>query len=157
MVANNIWGLFGLLSVGLSSTNGELYVLNSPLTFISSILVVSYFIYYGLCKNEDLFRGFISLILIIMLTTMFKVLLNNITIFTIYGMLIGVVLYYVADKLKSVRLTKQKKVMLTILNMFCSLLLIWYTFYKPTIFGLEFYSVLLLSVIIIIRLFNKIN
>ena len=148
MIVNNIWNFLGFSSIGLSSINGEFYFLNSPLVLVSSILIVSYFVYYILCKNEELFVGFIFPALIIIIT-LFKSLLNNITIFTVYGILIGVILYYIVDKLKSVRLNKRKKIILTVINAICSLLLIWYIVYRPTIFNLEFNTILLFSIIVV--------
>lgn len=149
MIINNIWSFLGFASIGLSSLNQEFYYLNYPLLIISSIIVVSYFIYYILCKNEELSVGFIIPILLIIFSTLFRSLLNNITIFTIYGMFIGVILYYIVDKLKSVRLTKKKKIILTVINAVCSSLLIWYIVYRPTIFNLEFNTIMLLSIIIV--------
>ena len=65
MLFNSIWEFLGFHSVGLRSVGGEFFNLNGPLWFISAIIIVGYFIYYGLCKNEDRMAGFIAPILAI--------------------------------------------------------------------------------------------
>jgi len=63
---NGIWEFFGFYSAGFSpsSSFGQP---NAALWFISSLLIVSYFVYWILCKNEDLFKGFIAPFLFIFL------------------------------------------------------------------------------------------
>ncbi len=65
MLFNSIWEFLGFHSVGLRSVGGEFFNLNGTLWFISAIIIVGYFIYYGLCKNEDLTAGFIAPLLAI--------------------------------------------------------------------------------------------
>lgn len=65
MLFNSIWEFLGFHSVGLRSVSGEFFNLNGPLWFISAIIIVGYFIYWGLCKNEDLTSGFVAPILAI--------------------------------------------------------------------------------------------
>ena len=65
MLFNSIWEFLGFHAVGLRSVGGEFFNLNGPLWFISAIIIVGYFIYWGLCKNEDRMAGFIAPILAI--------------------------------------------------------------------------------------------
>ena len=65
MLLNSIWEFLGFHSVGLRSTGGEFFNLNGPLWFISAIIIIGYFIYWGLCKNEDVMAGLVSPLLAI--------------------------------------------------------------------------------------------
>ena len=65
MLVNSIWEFLGFHSVGLRSTGGQFFNLNGTLWFISAIIIVGYFIYWGLCKNEDVMSGFVSPLLAI--------------------------------------------------------------------------------------------
>ncbi len=60
MTINSIWEFLGFHAVGLRSVGGEFFNLNGPLWFISAIIIVGYFLYYGLSKNEDTMRGLIA-------------------------------------------------------------------------------------------------
>ena len=60
MLFNSIWEFLGFHSVGLRSVAGNFFNLNGSLWFISAIIIVGYFIYWGLCKNEDLMSGVIA-------------------------------------------------------------------------------------------------
>lgn len=57
MTVNSVWEFLGFHSVGLRSAGNEFFNLNGPLWFISAILIVGYFMYWGICKNEDFFCG----------------------------------------------------------------------------------------------------
>lgn len=60
MLVNSIWEFLGFHAVGLRSLGGEFFNLNGTLWFISAIIIVGYFLYWGLCKNEDLTAGFLA-------------------------------------------------------------------------------------------------
>ena len=60
MTINSVWEFLGFHAVGLRSTGGEFFNLNGPLWFISAIIIVGYFLYWGLSKNEDTMRGLVS-------------------------------------------------------------------------------------------------
>lgn len=60
MIVNSAWEFLGFHSVGLRSTGGEFFNLNGPLWFISAIIVVGYFLYWGICKNEDFVTGILA-------------------------------------------------------------------------------------------------
>lgn len=60
MIVNSIWEFLGFHSVGLRSTGGEFFNLNGPLWFISAIIIIGYFLYWGLCKNEDFTKGILA-------------------------------------------------------------------------------------------------
>ena len=60
MLFNSVWEFLGFHSVGLRSLGGEFFNLNGPLWFISAMIIVGYFIYWGLCKNEEVTSGFVA-------------------------------------------------------------------------------------------------
>ena len=67
MLLNSVWEFLGFHAAGLRSLGGEFFNLNGPLWFISAIIIIGYFIYWGLCKNEDATSGFVAPILTIFL------------------------------------------------------------------------------------------
>ena len=67
MLFNSVWEFLGFHAAGLRSLGGEFFNLNGPLWFISAIIIVGYFIYWGLCKDEDKLAGFIAPLLTIFL------------------------------------------------------------------------------------------
>ena len=60
MLFNSIWEFLGFHAVGLRSASGEFFNLNGPLWFISAIIIVGYFLYWGLAKNEDVMAGLVA-------------------------------------------------------------------------------------------------
>ena len=188
MLMNSIWEFLGFHATGLRSLGGEFFNLNGPLWFISAIIIVGYFIYWGLCKNEDATSGFIAPIVTIFLAGWWSftdtratqtawstfgaqlassngmggsatsatatVGFNNGLIFVMLGMLIGVILYYVLEKLKE--RDNKPSIALTILNVFVTVLLGWYIIYQPTWFNLERWTVAFLCIMVIgLTLLNK--
>lgn len=67
MLFNSVWEFLGFHAAGLRNTGGQFFNLNGPLWFISAIIIVGYFIYWGLCKNEDFMSGVIAPFLAIFL------------------------------------------------------------------------------------------
>lgn len=188
MLFNSIWEFLGFHAVGLRSMGSEFFNLNGPLWFISAIIIVGYFIYWGLCKNEDLMAGFVSPILAIFFAgwwsftgtraaqtawstfglqtastngmggaagaTTATIGFNNGLVFVMIGMLIGVILFYVLEKIKEHEF--KHTWLLTILNIFVSVLLGWYIIYQPTWFKLERWPVAFLCIMVIgLSLLNK--
>lgn len=188
MIFNSIWEFLGFHAVGLRSTGGEFFNLNGPLWFISAIIIVGYFIYWGLCKNEDVTSGFVAPILAIFTAGWWSYTdtraaqtawstfgsqlastngmggsatsatgtlgFNNGLIFVMIGMLIGVILYYVLE------LVKKKEIkntwILTVLNLFFSIVLGWYIIYQPTYFNLQRWPVAFLCIMVVaLSLLNK--
>ena len=187
MLVNSIWEFLGFHAAGLRSLGGEFFNLNGPLWFISAMIIVGYFIYWGLCKNEDVTSGFIAPFFAIFLAgwwsftdtraaqTAWSTLgvqlastngmggsatsatatigFNNGLIFVMLGMLIGVILYYVIEKLKEKELNK---IILTLLNLGVTALLGWYIIYQPTWFKLERWPVAFLCIMVVsLSLLNK--
>ena len=72
---------------------------------------------------------------------------NNGTIFVMDGMLIGVLLYYAIAKLSERELKSGAKIALTCLNLFVSVLLLWYVIYQPTYFNLQRWTVAFLCIL----------
>ncbi len=188
MLFNSIWEFLGFHAAGLRSGGGEFFNLNGPLWFISAIIIVGYFIYWGLCKNEDVTSGLVAPFLAIFFAgwwsftgtraaqTAWSTLgfqtastngmggaagaatptlgFNNGLIFVMIGMLIGVILYYVLEKIKEHEF--KCPWLLTILNIAVSGLLGWYIVYQPTWFKLERWPVAFLCILVIgLALLNK--
>ncbi len=60
MLVNSIWEFLGFHAAGLRNTNNNFFNTNGVLWFISAMIICSYFLYWGLCKNEDLTAGVIA-------------------------------------------------------------------------------------------------
>lgn len=60
MIVNSAWEFLGFHAVGLRSLGNEFFNLNGTLWFISAIIIVGYFLYWGLCKNEDFMAGVLA-------------------------------------------------------------------------------------------------
>lgn len=190
MIVNSFWEFLGFHATGLRSLGNEFFNLNGPLWFISAIIIVGYFLYWGLCKNEDLTAGIISPIIFIFLggwwcftdtrasqtawstfgaqtastngtggaatdaTAIFGV--NNGLLFVLMGMVAGIMLYYLIQKIKDHKFTPAGKSALTLLYIVSAGLLLWYTIYPATWFNLERWTVALLCIIVIgLTLLNK--
>ena len=188
MIVNSIWEFLGFHAAGLRNTGGEFFNLNGPLWFISAIVIVGYFIYWGLCKNEDKTAGFVAPLLTIFLAGWWSftdtraaqtawstfgtqlastngmggsatgatatIGFNNGLVFVMLGMLIGVIMYYVIEKIKE----REFKCpwCLTVLNLICSGLLGWYIIYQPTYFGLQRWPVAFLCIMVVgLSILNK--
>lgn len=183
MLINSVWEFLGFHSVGLRSLGNEFFNLNGTLWFISAIIIVGYFLYWALCKNEDVTSGFVAPFLFIFLsgwwsftdtraaqtawstfglqttstngmggsaTSQTAVIgFNNGLLFVLLGMLGGILLYYLIEKIKNHKFSSNGKVALTVLNVIASILLLWYTIYPATWFNLERWTVSLLCIIVI--------
>lgn len=148
MLVNSIWEFLGLHASGLRNTNSELMYLNSPLWYISALLVSSYFIYWLLCKHEDAMKGFVAPVGFISLagwiiagnelttnTTALGV--SNGLLYVIMGLFAGITLNSIIELLANHHFTKAEKLILTLVNLFNIVLLIWYSIYPKTYFNLE--------------------
>lgn len=190
MIVNSFWEFLGFHAAGLRSMGNEFFNLNGPLWFISAIIIVGYFLYWGLCKNEDFMAGIIAPFTFIFLggwwcftgtrasqtawstfgaqtastngtggsatdaTAIFG--LNNGLLFVLMGMLAGIILYYLIQKIKDHKFTGLGKFALTIIYIVSAGLLLWYTIYPATWFNLERWTVALLCIIVIgLTLLNK--
>jgi len=188
MLLNSIWEFLGFHAAGLRSLGGEFFNLNGPLWFISAIFIVGYFIYWGLCKNEDVTSGLVAPFLTIFLAGWWSFTdtraaqtawstfgsqlasfngmggsatsatatlgFNNGLVFVMLGMLIGVILYYVIEKLKEHNF--KSSIGLTILNVIVTVLLGWYIIYQPTWFELQRWPVAFLCIMVVgLSLLNK--
>ena len=188
MLFNSIWEFLGFHAVGLRSTGGEFFNLNGTLWFISAIIIIGYFIYWGLCKNEDVMSGFVAPALSIFFAGWWSytdtraaqtawstfgtqlastngmggsatgatatIGFNNGFIFVMIGMLIGVILWYVLELIKNKGVKHTG--LLTVLNLFLSVVLGWYIVYQPTYFGLQRWPVAFLCIMVVaLSLLNK--
>mgnify|MGYP004518579869 CR=1 FL=1 len=183
MIVNSMWEFLGFHSVGLRSTAGEFFNLNGVLWFISAMIIGGYFLYWLLCKNEDLFSGFIAPFGFIFFagwwcytgtraaqtgwstfgsqvastngmggsaTSATATLgFNNGFIFVIMGMLGGILIYYLVEKLKEHKFSTTGTLAISFLNVIVSALLVWYIMYQPTWFNLERWTVALLCMVVI--------
>ena len=66
------------------------------------------------------------------------------------GMLGGMILYYLVQKLKESNISGCKKIVLTIVNLALSALLIWYVINQPTYFKLERWTVAFLCIAVVV-------
>ena len=190
MLLNSLWEFLGFHSVGFRSTGNEFFNLNGTLWFISAMIIVGYFLYWALCKNEDVFSGFAVPLITVFLGGWWAftntraaqtawstfgaqtastngmgggadgstatIGFNNGLLYVMLGMMIGVLLYYGIRKMSTLRFGKVARVALTVLNVFCSALLLWYTIYQPTWFNLDRWTVALLCIVVIgLSLLNK--
>ena len=74
---------------------------------------------------------------------------NNGLLFVLLGMLGGMLLYYLIDRLKNHKFSAGGKTALTIVNIAAAGLLLWYTVYPPTWFELDRWTVSLICIIVI--------
>ncbi len=190
MLINSVWEFLGFHAVGLRSLGNEFFNLNGTLWFISAIIIVGYFLYWGLCKNEDFMAGVLAPFTFIFLTGWWcftntraaqtawstfgsqtlstngmggsatgataVIGFNNGLVFVLLGMLGGMILYYLIQKLQEHKFTEGEKCALTILNVIVSVLLLWYIIYAPTWFNLERWTVALLCITVVgLSLLNK--
>ena len=183
MTVNSAWEFLGFHAAGLRSGGNEFFNLNGPLWFISAIFIVGYFLYWIMCKNKELLRGFIAPFGFIFFAgwwsftgtrasqTAWSTLglqttstngmggaatdatatlgFNNGLVFVMIGMLGGIIIYYLVQELKKYKFSDMGKGLLTVLNLVCSGLLLWYTVYQPTYFNLERWTVALLIIVVI--------
>ena len=63
-VFNGLWEFLGLYSAGYPAAYSQA---NGAMWFISGLLICSYIIYWAMCKNEDVFAGFIAPFLFVFL------------------------------------------------------------------------------------------
>ncbi len=63
-VFNGLWEFLGLYSAGYPAAYNQA---NGAMWFISGLLICSYIIYWAMCKNEDVFAGFIAPFLFVFL------------------------------------------------------------------------------------------
>lgn len=183
MVVNSIWEFLGFHAAGLRSAGGEFFNLNGPLWFISAIIIVGYFLYWGLCKSEDVMSGIVAPFGFIFTAGWWSFTgtraaqtawstfgvqtastngmggsataatatlgFNNGLVFVLIGMLGGILLYYLVEKLKQHKFGEGAKYALTCLNIICSYLLLWYVIYQPTYFNLERWTVAFLCIMVV--------
>lgn len=122
---------FGLDATGIQGDTGMAFKWNSPLWYISAIFVGGYFIYYLLCKNEDLTVGFIAPAIAIICPAvwsmsgilgmndrgvLFAGLLENALVFGTWGICLGVILYRPYESFRKMVIGKTGKKWLTVLN-----------------------------------------
>ncbi len=190
MIVNSIWEFLGFHAVGLRSTGGEFFNLNGPLWFISAIIIVGYFLYWGICKNEDFVSGILAPFGFVFLSGWWcytgtraaqtgwstfgsqlastngmggsatdataTIGFNNGLIFVLIGMFAGILLYYLVSRVKDHKFSENGRVILTIVNIVCSTLLMWYVIYQPTYFNLERWTVAFLCIMVVgLSLINK--
>ena len=190
MVMNSIWEFLGFHAAGFRSTGNQFFNLNGTLWFISAMIIVGYFMYWALCKNEDVFCGFVAPLTFIFLggwwcfsgtraaqtawttlglqtastngmggsagDTTAMLGFNNGLLYVMLGMMGGCMVYYLVKKASEVTFSGAAKAALTLVNIVCSVLLLWYTIYQPTYFMLDRWTVALLCIVVItLSLMNK--
>ena len=182
MIVNSIWEFLGFHAAGLRSTGNEFFNLNGPLWFISGMIIAGYFMYWALCKNEDVFSGFVTPLLAIFFAGWwcFTGTRASQTAWSTFGAqttstngmggsatdatatigfnngLIGVMVFYMVRSLSAREFSKGAKAALTVLNVVVSALLLWYILWQPTYFKLERWTVAFLCIALItLSLLNR--
>ncbi len=190
MVVNSAWEFLGFHAAGFRSTGNQFFNLNGTLWFISAMIIVGYFMYWAMCKNEDAFCGLFAPLTFIFLWRLVVLyrdargtnrlvyvrradglherhgrqrhryngnagLQQRLAVCNAwhagrrYGILSG-------KKASEHEFTALGKALLTVLNVACSALLLWYTIYQPTYFMLDRWTVSLLCIAVVtLALMNK--
>ncbi len=190
MIVNSVWEFLGFHAAGLRSFENQFFNLNGTLWFISAMIIVGYFLYWAICKNEDNTCGFVFPLIAIFLSGWWcfsgtraaqtawstfgaqtastngmggsadgatgTIGFNNGLLFVALGMMIGVLLYYGIKKLSAAQIGTPGRIALTVVNVICSVLLMWYTIYQPTYFKLDRWTVSFLCIAVVgLSLLNK--
>ena len=145
LIINGFWNFLGLGSS--SFANSQIAILNEPLWLVSSIIIAGYFLYFGLCKDEEITAGLIAPLIFILFGGYSYFNGFNGLSFVLISMSVGIILYYLVDKLQKHEFTEFGKWLLTIIYLICATLLIWYIIYPDV--GLQENMVILLSIIIV--------
>lgn len=156
-IGNNTYGLM---------TDGMHMLMNGPLWFISCLLIVGYVIYFLLEKCEDWFIGFIAPIGFLLAYGYFHV--NGISpmwyvfvgggisqaaIQSFVCMGVGCVFYALIENLSKKKFTTGSKLLMTIVNLFCSGVVIYHMIFGS---GLTYATINgLCMVIVFLTLLNK--
>lgn len=190
LMINSIWEFLGFHAAGLRNTDGIFFNTNGVLWFISAMIIGGYFLYWGLCKNEDFTAGFVSPLAFIFFSgwwcftgtraaqTAWSTFglqtastngmggsateatatlgFNNGFIFVMIGMFAGIILYQLIEAAKKYEISASMKALLTVINVICSALLIWYIIYQPTYFLLQRWTVGFLQLAVVgLSLYNQ--
>ena len=129
-INTNILQFMGLDALGMLGDTGWAYQYNSPLWYISVIFVAGYFLYYALCKNEDVTRGLIVPAILVIIPsvwaysdlsmndrgTLFLGLFDNAIAFGGWGMALGIFLYRPYEAFRTMKLTEKGKKILTVIS-----------------------------------------
>ncbi len=130
----------GLSSTGFLGNLGIAYAWNVPLWYISTIMVGGYFLYYGLCKNEDLMTGFIIPAILIICPSvwclselemndrlsLFCGLFDNALAFGVWGIALGMFLFHPYERFRKMKIGSKGKTWLTIISAILAVVLIWW-------------------------------
>lgn len=130
----------GLASTGYLSNLGIAYAWNVPLWYISTIMVGGYFLYYLLCKDEDLMTGLIVPAILIICPSvwclselemndrlsLFCGLFDNALAFGVWGISLGIFLYRFYERFRKMKIGHKGKVWLTVINVIMTLVLLWW-------------------------------
>ncbi len=148
-----LWEWFGCVLTGLGIGNntyglmsaGRHMLMNGPLWFISCLLIVGYVIYYLLEKWEDLMIGLIFPVGFIVVYGYFHV--NGISpmwyefplpgisqaaIQAFFTIGLGCVLYELIEKIKDKEFSLTGKILLTIVNVICTVIVIYHMIWGTT-------------------------
>ena len=126
---------FGLDATGIQGDTGWAFQWNSPLWYISAIFVGGYFMYYLLCKNEDLTSGLIVPLIVIVCPAvwamsseigmnnrgvLFAGLIENALAFGTWGIALGMLLYHPYERFRKMGFTEKGRKWLTVLSVLCT-------------------------------------
>lgn len=149
---NSFWTFLGLGVVGFSDASA-LVLGNQVLWFISAVLVVSYFLYWALAKSEEKTCGIVLPIIFLFFGGYWASLnisgLDSGLIFVLVGMSAGILIYYLVEKLKTIKYSAEAIAFLSFVYMVVAGLLIWYAMYPTKEFAFNPCTIYLFSIIIV--------
>lgn len=144
---SSILQFLGLDATGILGQLGISFAWNVPLWYISSIFVGGYFLYYLLCKNEDLFVGFIAPAITVCFPAvwclsevlemndrrvLFCGIMENALAFGIWGICLGVICYKPYKRFAEMQIGKTGKAILTVVHAFFAICLLFWQIYGNT-------------------------
>ncbi len=121
---DSIWEFLGLSGVGAVTVHeigilgfdavlGYNYLWNSPLSIFSSLLIGGYILYYVFAKNEELFKGIVGpLIVIVGLSNV----VSSELLDTMTGITLGMESYYLIEYFKSKKFAEVMRLIFSVLH-----------------------------------------
>ncbi|MCD8120481.1 MAG: acyltransferase family protein [Lachnospiraceae bacterium] len=132
---------FGLDSTGILADTGYSFSWNAPMWYISAIFVAGYLFYYLLCKNEDLTRGLIVPLVVIICPCMWAMsdlsmndrgygalafgMFDNALVFGSWGTALGIFLYRPYEALRKMKIGEKGKRWLTVIHVILAAWLVY--------------------------------
>ena len=174
---NSIWEFLGLSQIGIGGlvnieslsftpAIGVSYLWNYPLWIISAILISSFILYYIINKNEDIFKGLIAPLIIIITYANIGLTTNklDIDVLNTLGipnglarvfacMTLGILMYYIVEFLQKKKFNELMMMFFSFLHIGCAIFFL-YTIYAGISWS-ELINGVFLYIFCIVLLVNK--